>query len=128
MKYLKYIDVTRAMFPDQPLTGTENVSAPWTPITKPLSESRVALISSGGIYRKDQPLSPDKNDLTFRRFRDTDAGDLRSATTTTTTVTPKRRQLRLPIERMRSSRRMIHRKPSEVHFTFMGRIFRKTQL
>ena len=28
---------------------------PWTQLSKPVSESRLALISSGGVYREDQP-------------------------------------------------------------------------
>ncbi|MBU2026467.1 MAG: glycine/sarcosine/betaine reductase selenoprotein B family protein [Pseudomonadota bacterium] len=133
MKYLKYVDVTRAMFPDQPpYQWTENVSAPWTPITKPLSESRVALISSGGIYRKDQPpFKPDKNDLTFREIpADTDAGDLRiSHDYYEHSDAEKDVNCVFPIERMRelAADGFIGSLP-EIHFTFMGRIFRKTQL
>ncbi|MCE5265344.1 MAG: hypothetical protein LLG97_17660, partial [Deltaproteobacteria bacterium] len=70
MKYLKYVDVVRSMFPDQPpYQWTENASAPWTPLVKPLAESRLALISSSGAYRRGQiPFKPDKNDLTFREI------------------------------------------------------------
>ncbi len=35
-------------------------SAPWTPLRKPLSESRIALLSAGGLYVEgDDPLGPD---------------------------------------------------------------------
>jgi D-proline reductase (dithiol) PrdB len=133
MNYVKYVDVTRAMFPDQPpYQWTENVSAPWTPIVKPLNESRVALISSGGVYRRDQPpFKPDKNDLTFREIpADTDARELRishdfydhrDAEQDVNCV--------FPIERMRelAAERFIGGLAG-VHFTFMGRIFRKTGL
>ncbi len=133
MKYVKYVDVTRAMFPDQPpYQWTENVSAPWTPIVKPLTESRVALISSGGVYRRDQPpFKPDKNDLTFREIpADTDVRELRishdyydhrDAEQDVNCV--------FPIERMGelAAEKFIGGLP-EVHFTFMGRIFRKTGL
>ena len=133
MNYVKYVDVTRAMFPDQPpYQWTENVSAPWTPIVKPLTESRVALISSGGVYRRDQPpFKPDKNDLTFREIpADTDVRELRishdyydhrDAEQDVNCV--------FPIERMRelATERFIGGL-AEVHFTFMGRIFRKTGL
>lgn len=35
-------------------------TAPWTPLAKPLSRSRVALISTGGLYMEgDDPLGPD---------------------------------------------------------------------
>ena len=80
MKRLNYVEITRSAFPDQPpYQWTENASAPWTAIVKPLKESRVALISSGGVYRKDQvPFDPEKNDLTFREIPvDTEMKDLR---------------------------------------------------
>ena len=35
-------------------------SAPWTPLQRPLSESRVAILSTGGLFVKgDDPLGPD---------------------------------------------------------------------
>ena len=99
---------------------------------KPLIESRVALISSGGVYRRDQPpFRPDKNDLTFREIpADTDVRELRishdhydhrDAEQDVNCV--------FPIERMRelAGERFIG-SLAEVHFTFMGRIFRKTGL
>jgi len=45
-------------------------SSPWTPFTKPLAESCLALISSAGIYREDQePFDPwAVNDLSFRQI------------------------------------------------------------
>ena len=70
MEVIKYVDVTRAMFPDQPpYEWTENDSAPWTSIKKELAESKVVLICSGGVYLKDQqPFNPIKNDLSFREI------------------------------------------------------------
>lgn len=32
---------------------TSDEAIPWTPLVKPLSKCRVALVSSGGIYQKD---------------------------------------------------------------------------
>jgi len=133
MKYIQYVDVTRAIFPDQPpYQWTENISAPWTPIVKPLAESRVALISSGGVYRRDQPpFKPDKNDLTFREIpADTEVSELRishdyydhsDAEQDINCVFPLERMRELTAEGYIGSL-------SEVHFTFMGRIFRKTAL
>lgn len=133
MKYLKYVDVVQSMFPDQPpYQWTENASAPWTPIVKPLAESRVALISSSGVYRRDQaPFKPDKNDLTFREIpAGTAVGDLlishdyydhRDAEKDVNCVFPIERLRELAAEGFIGSL-------ADVHFTFMGRIFRKTQL
>jgi D-proline reductase (dithiol) PrdB len=49
-----------------------------TPLTKPLSESRVALIASGGVYRSGQVAFTHKDDLTHREIpSDTATEDLR---------------------------------------------------
>lgn len=51
---------------------------PLTPLTKSLSESRVALIASGGVYRVGQVGFTHKDDLTHREVpADTDSADLR---------------------------------------------------
>lgn len=133
MKYIKYVDVTRTMFPDQPpYQWTENTTAPWTPITKSLTESRVALISSGGVHHEDQPpFRPDKNDLTFREIpSDTDAHELRiSHDYYDHADAEKDVNCVFPIERMRElAADGFIGGLSQVHFTFMGRIFRKTAL
>ena len=133
MKYAKYVDVTRALFPDQPpYQWTENISVPWTPIVKPLTGSRVALISSGGVYHKDQPpFKPDKNDLTFREIpAATEVRDLRiSHDYYDHSDAEQDVNCVFPIERMRElAAEGFVGGLSEVHFTFMGRIFRKTGL
>ena len=132
MKYLKYVDVVRSMFPDQPpYQWTENASAPWTPMVKPLAESRLALISSSGAYRRGQaPFKPDKNDLTFREIpAETNAGDLlishdyydhRDAEEDINCVFPLERLRELAAEGFIGGL-------TPFHLTFMGRIFRKTQ-
>ena len=133
MKHLSYINITRAAFPDQsPYQWTENTSAPWTPIIKPLLESKIVMISSGGVYRKDQtPFNPDKNDLTFREIPvDTDVSDLkishdyydhRDADRDVNCV--------FPLERLRElAADGFIGELAEVQLTFMGRIFRKSAL
>ena len=132
MKYLKYVDVVQSMFPDQPpYQWTVNTSVPWTPIVLPLAESTVAMISSSGVYRKDQtPFKPDKNDLSFREIpADTAAGELaishdyydhRDAEQDVNCV--------FPIERLRElAAEGFIGGLSPFHLTFMGRVFRKTQ-
>ena len=133
MDFVKYIELTRSLFPDQPpYQWTESDAAPWTPITKPLNESRVVLIVSGGIYRKDQPpFNPVKNDLTFREIpRDTKVEDLRiSHDFYDHRDADKDVNCVFPLERMRElEREGFIGSLAEVHFTLMGRIFRKTQL
>lgn len=46
-------------------------SAPWTPLRKPLSECKVAIVSSGGLSRHEQrPFAPfARNDLTVLELR-----------------------------------------------------------
>jgi len=47
----------------------ESHDVPWTPVTKPLSESRVALVTTSGVHHKDQEpfnMSDKKGDPSFR--------------------------------------------------------------
>lgn len=51
---------------------------PWTPLRKPLSEARLGLIASGGIYRHGQVAFTHKDDVTHREIpTDVDIRDLR---------------------------------------------------
>jgi D-proline reductase (dithiol) PrdB len=63
-----------------------NDAAPWTPVTKPLAQSTVALLSTCGFYRADTQLPfdawHDLGDPTFREIHvDTPADRLRIAHT-----------------------------------------------
>ena len=52
---------------------------PFAPIKKPISDSRVALIASGGIYVKGQIAFHFKDDFSYREIdRDTPSEDLRA--------------------------------------------------
>lgn len=131
--YTSYVEVTRAAFPDQPpYQWTVNETAPWTPITKPLSESKVVLIASGGIYPKDDsPFNSIKNDLSFREIpRDVDVKNLRISHDFYDHADAERDiNCVFPIERLRElEEEGFIGKLSETHFTFMGRIFKKTSL
>ena len=133
MEIIKYVDVTRAKFPDQPpYQWTENDSAPWTPITKDLAKSKVVLISSSGAYLKDQAaFNPIKNDLTFREIpKDVDVGDLKISHDFYDHIDAEKDiNCVFPIERMRElEQEGFIGELSEIEFTFMGRIFRKAQL
>ena len=51
---------------------------PWAPMSKPLSECRVGLIASGGIYMQGQVAFTHKDDVTHREIpTDVDVTDLR---------------------------------------------------
>ena len=53
---------------------------PWTPLGKPLSECRLGLIASGGLYMKGQVAFHFKDDLSFRAIpTDVDTRELRTA-------------------------------------------------
>jgi D-proline reductase (dithiol) PrdB len=70
MSPVSYIEITRKAFPDQPpYQWSTFQDAPLTPLKKKIQESRISLISSCGVYHKDQPpFDPIKNDLSFREI------------------------------------------------------------
>lgn len=79
MEPKQYIPMTREFYSDfTPYRWTENPSAPWTPLRKPVAESRVALIGSGGVYYRGQvPFKYGRDDLSFREIPlDAAPGDL----------------------------------------------------
>lgn len=71
-----------------PYADTSGEAIPWTPLAKPLAQCRVALVSSGGFYRKDDiPFDLDHErreplwgDPSFREIpRGTGVDELRAA-------------------------------------------------
>lgn len=135
MSPVSYIERTRGKysakgFPPYQWTVTETV--PWTPLAKPLEKCRLAVISSGGIYHKDQPaFNPDRDDLTFRELpKDVDVRDLRishnhydhtDAEKDVNCVFPIQRLLELEAEGFIGEL-------APINYTFMGAIFRRTTL
>ena len=65
-----YIERTRDQYSAlgyPPYKWTENTTPPpWAELTKPLSQCRVGLIGSGGIYQEGQVAFHYKDDLSFR--------------------------------------------------------------
>ena len=81
-KPIDYIERTRAQYAALNYPAyrwVENLSAPpWTPLKKPLNQCKVALICSGGIYKKGQIAFHYEDDTSFRIIRsDTPKSDLR---------------------------------------------------
>ena len=82
---VRYIDRTRRLYAQQkPYRWATNDQSPetipWTPIEGSLSEKRVALVSSGGVYRDDQEPFHFRNDTSHREIPiDTPADRLRVA-------------------------------------------------
>lgn len=78
-----YIAVTRSTYdslgyPPYAWVHSEE-PAPWAPLPKPLSECRVGLIASGGIYRAGQIAFHFKDDASYRVIRtDTPTAELRA--------------------------------------------------
>lgn len=129
---VRYIEQVRLHFPDHPpYQWSTYESSPLARLPKPLSRCRIALLSSSGVYRKDQsPFGDVKNDLTWREIpAGVDPRDLRishfsknaKAVTDFNTVFPLQRLQELAAEGF------IGELASPA-FTFMGRIFMRTRL
>ena len=83
----------------------ESQNAPaWTPLTKPLSDSKVGLICTGGIYAAGQTAFHFKDDTTYRTIpTDVDVEDLR-ATHFAYDLTDARKDINVvfPVEQLRT--------------------------
>lgn len=83
MSRIPYVDCLNKRYQGQgfpPYRWSTFVSSPWTPLEKPLAQSCLALISSAGVFREDQPpFDPwAVNDLSFRQIpKDTPLKKLR---------------------------------------------------
>ena len=82
---VSYIDRTRELYASQTpyrwvVHDPEREPPPWTPVTRPLTESRIALIASGGVHRDDQEPFHFRDDTSHREIpMDTDPARLRVA-------------------------------------------------
>lgn len=131
---INYIEFTRSQFADQPPYQWSTFdSSPWTPFKKPLEQSRIALISTGGLYIRgeQEPFNPVRDDLTFRLIPKTvDVKRLAiSHDNYDHTDADKDPNVVFPLERMLELERQgfIGELAPEA-ITIMGRIFRRTQL
>jgi D-proline reductase (dithiol) PrdB len=79
MSPVAYIPRTRELYSNYPpYRWVINDDCPWTPLSKPLSECRVALLTSGGVHHVDQAPFHFKEDTSFREIpTDTAMEDLR---------------------------------------------------
>jgi D-proline reductase (dithiol) PrdB len=65
---IPYIQRTRERYASYPAyRWTVNTDAPWTPLAKPIAQSRLAVLTSGGFYLPGQPPFTD-NDVSYRRI------------------------------------------------------------
>lgn len=132
MAPVAYIEQIRRLYSiEPPYQWTVNLTSPWTPMPKPVRECRIALISSGGIYHKSQEsFNPIKNDLTFREIpKDVHLPDLRISHYSKNARDVKDLNTIFPLDRFRELEAQGHiGELASVGFTFMGRIFKRTQL
>jgi D-proline reductase (dithiol) PrdB len=130
---VSYIELTRSKFPNHPpYKWHESTDVPFTKLSKPLAQTKVALFSSGGISHKSQlAFNPEKNDFTYRIIDKMTAPDElciyhdnynhKGAESDINCV--------FPYERLRELEKNNEIKEfSQRTLTFMGRIFSKTKL
>lgn len=126
------IEQTLKAFPDHPpYSWSTYESAPWTSLHKPLANSKLMLISSGGFYisGKQKSFGAEKNDLSFREIPwDIDLSQLSISHNHYDNQYAKRDpNVLFPLDRLRELKMAgIIGDLSKRHYTFMGRIFRRT--
>jgi len=137
MSPIEYIKQTREFFAKQGFPAyrwTENIDCPsWAPLRKPLEECRVALLSTGCVYIKDEqlPFEPERDDLTFREIpKSVDSKTLAiSHNNYDHTDAEKDINAIFPIDRLRELESQGYiGEFAPTAYTIMGRIFRQTAL
>jgi D-proline reductase (dithiol) PrdB len=130
---VRYIDQVRhVIYPNEPpYRWSTFETIPWTPLTKPVSQCLIALFSSSGIHLKAQrPFDAVKDDLSWREIPiDADPRDFVVSHYSKNATQVQDFNTVLPLERLRelTSEGAIG-SLATLAFTFMGRIFKRTQL
>lgn len=96
-------EVTRS-WAERTATAQGHGDVPWTPFTRRFADSRVAVVTSGGFHRHDQPgFDCDKGDASFREIPgDVDLGALAISHTHYDTRDARRDpNILLPLDRLR---------------------------
>ena len=127
MSPVAYMPRTRDLYATQaPYRWVVNEDVPWTPLTRPLSQSKIALASSGGAHHRDQPPFHTKDDTSYREISRTVAvGDLRLSHFGYRTEDAKKDpNCVFPIEPMRSLEvEGVIGELADPAYTFMGGIY-----
>lgn len=104
---VRYIERTRdqylALGYDEYRWVHDETDPPWAPVTKPLSESKLGLIATGGVYQVGQTAFTHRDDTTYRAIpTDVDAATL-SVTHFAYDLTDARRDINVvfPIDALR---------------------------
>lgn len=130
---VRYIDQVRhVIYPDQPAYQWSTFeTTPWRALAKPLSQSRIALVSSSGVHLKNQePFNTVKDDLTWREIpSDADSAAFRVAHYSKNARKVEDFNTVLPLGRLKElAAEGFIGSVAPVAVTFMGRIFKRTQL
>ena len=134
MAPIEYIPRTRNLYAThQAYRWVVNHDVPWTPVTKPLSALRVALVSSAGVYHKNQRPFHTKDDTSIRIIpKSVPVSDLRIAHFGYRTGSAVRDpNCVFPIERLRElEKENFIGEVADQAYTFMGGIYsaRKVRL
>lgn len=127
MSPVDYIPRTRELYSTfEPYRWVMNVEVPWTPLKKPLEECKVALISSAGVYHKDQKPFHAKDDTSIREIpKRVAVEDLRiSHFGYQTDDAKKDPNCVFPLERLRElEKEGFIRELADIAYTFTGAIY-----
>jgi len=125
-----YIERTRSQYQSlgyPPYQWVENeLAPPFVPLSKPLHESRVGLIASGGIYRVGQFAFHFKDDVSYREIdSDTPMSDLRISHFAYDTADARRDpNVVFPLQTLRELAHVSRiRELANKAYTFMGGIY-----
>ena len=125
-----YIERTREQYATlgyPPYQWVENdLAPPFRPLSKPLSESRVGLIASGGIYRLGQTAFHFKDDISYRAIESNTSNDDLRATHFAYDLTDARRDpgVVFPLQTLRRCKdEGLIGDLADNAYTFMGGIY-----
>jgi len=64
IRYIDLVSQVTSSLPPYPIVDSQGV--PWTPLTKPLADCTIMMLTSAGVHCKNEPPFQSPNDLTFR--------------------------------------------------------------
>ena len=130
--FFPYIPLlTKASGVEPPYRWATYETSPWTPFAKPLAESKVAMLCTGGVRRRDDEPFQITSDLTFRCIpANSDPRTLYvNHPTPIRTATVQDVNCNLPLERLPElvAEGVIGSTTSE-HYSIVGSIYKRTAL
>lgn len=130
---VSYIELAKRKFPDNPpYQWHESTDVPFVPLLKSVAQSKVALLSSGGIFHNSQEgFNSVKNDYTYRILDKAVASTDLYIHHDNYNQTNARKDINcvFPYQRFQELENTgVINEFSQRMFTFMGRAFSKTKL